>query len=264
MGNFLALVQNENMKIYRRLRTWIMLALVVLLPVIFAALIAISESRFGTSHTGAWSAASNLSFLYFLVSIFSVVIAADIVAAEFTWGTIKLLLIRPWTRSKVLLSKLLAVLLFAIGISILFMVVTVVISLLLFPAEPSAANMGKSMFGEFSLMIFYKFVDLLVITVFAFMISTVFRTSGLAIGLSMFLLLAGGLLGAILSPAKYPWAKYLLFNNMDLSQYAMRESAGITATNGMTLGFSATVLAVYVVIFLVIAWLVFKRRDVAA
>ncbi|WP_433945652.1 ABC transporter permease [Paenibacillus sp. SN-8-1] len=263
MGNFLSLVQNENMKIYRRLRTWIMLALVVLLPILFASIIAINENRFGP-HTEAWSAASNLSFIYFLVSIFSVVIAADIVASEFTWGTIKLLLIRPWTRSKVLLSKLLAVLLFAIGISILFMIVTIAISQILFSSGPTATNMEQSNFGHFSLMIFYKFVDLLVISIFAFMISTVFRTSGLAIGLSMFLLLAGGILGAILNPVKYAWAKYLIFNNMDLSQYDMWASAGITAPSGMSLGFSATVLAVYVVIFLVIAWLVFKRRDVAA
>lgn len=264
MGNFLALVQNENMKIYRRWRTWIMLALIVLLPILFGIIIAVNNSTFG-SNMGAWSAASDLSFIYFLVSIFSVVIAADIVASEFTWGTIKLLLIRPWTRSKVLLSKLLAVLLFTIAISVLFMVVTAAISLILFPAFPPINASGPSTFEYFIKMLGYKFIEVLVTTVFAFMISAVFRASGLAIGLSMFLLFASGILSAILDPAKYAWAKYLLFNNMDLSQYAMRESAGLTANaNGMTLGFSVTVLAVYVAAFLIIAWMVFTRRDVAA
>ena len=37
----------------------------------------------------------------------------DMVAGEFTWGTIKLLLIRPASRSKILLSKYLTTLLFA-------------------------------------------------------------------------------------------------------------------------------------------------------
>ncbi|USB34025.1 DUF2705 family protein [Paenibacillus sp. YPG26] len=263
MGNFLALVQNENMKIYRRLRTWIMLALVVLLPVLFGILIAVNNGTFG-SNMDAWGAASNLSFIYFLVSIFSVVIAADIVASEFTWGTIKLLLIRPWTRSKVLLSKLLAVLLFAVAISVLFMIATIGITQLLFSSGSTAANIEQMNFGEYSLMMFYRFIDLVVITIFAFMISSVFRASGLAIGLSMFLLMANSILSAILNPSRYSWAKYLLFNNMDLSQYKMRESAGIAATNGMSLGFSATVLAVYVAVFLVVAWLVFTKRDVAA
>lgn len=263
MSNFLALVQNENMKIYRRLRTWIMLGIVVILPIIFAGLIAFTESQYSTSHTNAWNAALNLSFMYFLVSIFSVVIASDIVAGEFTWGTIKLLLIRPWTRSKVLLSKLLAVLLFAIGMSLIFLLVIIGISMLIFPNTPTNVMMGSTPLEQVILVIFYKFIDLLVISTFAFMISTVFRTSGIAIGLSMFFLLAGNILAAILNPVEYPWAKYLLFNNMDLSQYAMNGTSQVTAS-GMSMSFSAVVLAVYVIIFLAIAWIVFKRRDVAA
>jgi len=45
-------------------------------------------------------------------SLFAIVIGAGIVAAEFSTGTIKLLLIRPVNRFKILLSKYLATLLF--------------------------------------------------------------------------------------------------------------------------------------------------------
>lgn len=37
------------------------------------------------------------SFTFYLCTIFSVIVAADSVAGEFSWGTIKLLLIRPWS-----------------------------------------------------------------------------------------------------------------------------------------------------------------------
>ncbi|MFD2875395.1 ABC transporter permease [Paenibacillus rhizoplanae] len=49
--------------------------------------------------------------------------AADSVAGEFTWGTIKLLLIRPWSRSKILLSKYISLVIFSLvstGVLILF------------------------------------------------------------------------------------------------------------------------------------------------
>ncbi|MBP2000699.1 ABC-2 type transport system permease protein [Paenibacillus shirakamiensis] len=264
MGNFMGLIHNEHMKIYRRLRTWIMLGLVVALPIVLGIVVAVNTPS--SKPISAWDIASELNIIYFLVSIFSVIIAADMVSSEFTWGTVKLLLIRPWSRAKILLSKFIVVLLFAISMSVVFVVTNLATSFSLFPNLPIEVVFGGTESGQLLLQVFYKFVDLLVITIFSFMLSTVFRTSGLAIGLSMFLLVAGNILSAIFSPVKYDWAKYLLFNNMDLSKYEYMKSAvtNITTTTGMSLGFSVTILLVYVVAFLVISWVVFMKRDVAA
>src|SRR5699024_3977807 len=49
-----------------------------------------------------------------IISLFTIIIAAGVVAHEFRWGTIKLLLIRPISRSAILLSKYISVLLFAL------------------------------------------------------------------------------------------------------------------------------------------------------
>ena len=46
--------------------------------------------------------------------LFTIIIAAGIVASEFNWGTIKLLLIRPIKRGKILVSKYMTVLLFGL------------------------------------------------------------------------------------------------------------------------------------------------------
>lgn len=259
MGDFLRLVQNENMKIYRRLRTWIMFAILVLLTALFGLLFYLGSS---SSPLGAWDAVDQLSFLYFLVSIFSVVVAADIVAAEFTWGTIKLLLVRPWTRTKILVSKLLAVLLFTLAMTAVYLLANMAVSFLLFPDIQSGV-FPKGSGGPFGYImedLLYNYIDLLVITIFSFMVSTVFRTSGLAIGLSMFILFAGNIFTMLFHPTRYAWAKYMLFVNMDLGQYR----GGQVGPAGMTLGFSAAVLTGYVLAFLLIAWFVFKKRDVAA
>lgn len=258
MNSFLALVQNENMKIYRRVRTWIMFGLLVLLTILFGVLFSLGG---GIRSLSAWDALDQLSFLYYLVSIFSAIVAADIVAGEFTWGTIKLLLIRPWTRTKVLLSKLLSVLLFTLAMSAVFFVSALAVAFLIFPNEPSHIFLpGESPLGRILESLLYSYVDLLVIAAFSFMISTVFRSSGIAIGLSMFILFAGNLFTMLFHPARYAWAKYMLFANMGLSRY----QGGAVGPAGMTLGFSAFVLTAYVLLFLAIAWLVFKKRDVAA
>jgi ABC-2 type transport system permease protein len=244
------------MKIYRRVRTWIMFGLLVLLTILFGVLFSLDG---GSQRMSAWDALDQLSFLYYLVSIYAAVIAADIVAGEFTWGTIKLLLIRPWTRTKVLLSKLLAVLLFTLAMSAVFFVIALAVSFLIFSNEPSQ-YLGDSPLSRILESLLYSYVDLLVIAAFSFMLSTVFRSSGIAIGLSIFILFAGNIFTLLFHPSRYAWAKYLLFTNMDLGQYR----GGQVGPAGMTLGFSITVLAVYVLLFLAVAWLVFKKRDVAA
>lgn len=244
------------MKIYRRVRTWIMFGLLVLLTILFGVLFSLDG---GSQRLSAWDALDQLSFLYYLVSIYAAVIAADIVAGEFTWGTIKLLLIRPWTRTKVLLSKLLAVLLFTLAMSAVFFAVALAVSFLIFPNEPSQ-YLGASPLSRILESLLYSYIDLLVIAAFSFMLSTVFRSSGIAIGLSLFILFAGNIFTLLFHPSRYAWAKYLLFTNMDLGQYR----GGQVGPAGMTLGFSITVLAVYVLLFLAVAWLVFKKRDVAA
>ena len=80
----------------------------------------------------------------------------------------------------------------------------------------------------------------------------------MAIGLSIFLLMAGN--GLVLFLSKYAWAKFILFANLNLGQYFN----GATPTiEGMTLAFSVTVLVTYFVVFIVAAFWSFTKRDIA-
>ncbi|WP_441895000.1 ABC transporter permease [Paenibacillus sp. YAF4_2] len=60
------------------------------------------------------------------------IIAGDIIAAEFSTGTIKLLLIRPSSRIKILLSKYLAMLLFSMVLLLILFVISFLINGILF------------------------------------------------------------------------------------------------------------------------------------
>lgn len=216
---------------------------------------------------GAWQFTNDQQFMMSIVSLLTIIVAGGIIANEFRWGTIKLLLIRPISRSKILLSKYIAVLLFAL-ITLLFVVaVSWIVGAIFFGVEglnPKIVQIDGdslvfiSVIGELAAGYGYKLVNLVMMGTFAFMISSIFRNSALAIGTAVFLMFAGN--SIVLFFSQREWAKYILFANTDLSQYASDFGPMIP---GMTLEFSIIVLIVYYIIFMVAAWTVFAKRDIA-
>lgn len=215
-----------------------------------------------------WSFVKSASELVQLAGLFTIIVAAGIVASEFSWGTIKLLLIRPIKRVKILLSKYLTVLLYALIMVSLLFILSTIIGAILFGVPDQAApylNYYNGVVTEQNivvhLIVFYVFksISMIMLATMAFMISAVFRNSSLAIGLSLFLMFMGGQVTFLIA-MKYSWAKYLLFANTDLMQYF----EGSPLVEGMTLPFSVSMLIIYFLIFIGLAFYVFKERDVAA
>ncbi|MEH7379831.1 ABC transporter permease [Bacillus sp. JJ1533] len=316
MGNFFKLIQNENMKIYRRVSTWIMLVILIGAALVVGIVtnitasdsvdenwkqnlqqqnesfkadienesipkmardtiekeLAINEYRIEhdiapTNDRSIWTYMGYAAEIVSLITLFTIVVGASSVASEFTWGTIKLLLIRPVSRAKILLSKYLATILFALFSLVLLFVVSFIIGSIFFGSGDSIPHlvyrdgavhevlMVSHILGVFGL----KSINLIMMSTFAFMISTIFRNSGLAIGLAIFLMFAGVNATALLA-MKFDWAKYILFANTDLSQYL----TGYVLVEGMTMQFSIVMLIIYFVIFNALTWFVFTKRDVAA
>lgn len=216
---------------------------------------------------GAWQFVMENEILLSLVSLLTIIVAAGIVANEFRWGTIKLLLIRPITRTKVLASKYIAVLLFSLFTLLFVLLFSWIIGAIFFGIEgmnPSIVlekNTGLeyvSVFGEIVSGYGYQLVTLVMMATFAFMISTVFRNSALAIGTAIFLMMVGNQI--VFFFIERSWAKYILFANTDLKQYT---NGNTPLIEGMTMGFSVTVLFVYYAVFLLLSWVFFTKRDVA-
>jgi len=215
-----------------------------------------------------WSFISENMGAIGFIGVFTIIIAAGMVSSEFSWGTIKLLLIRPMNRSKILLSKYITVVLFGVLMLTVLYVVSAVVGLALFglPEEsfPHLAfvngevverNLFLNLIGEY----FLSSIDVLMLATMAFMISAVFRNSSLAIGLSLFLMFMGGTITMLLA-ARYEWAKYILFANTNLAVYF----DGVPPVEGMTLSFSIIILVLHFALFQLLAFFVFAKRDVAA
>jgi ABC-2 type transport system permease protein len=215
-----------------------------------------------------WSFVTDASQLIQFAGLFTIIIAAGIVASEFNWGTIKLLLIRPINRSKILISKYITVLLFALLMVGLLFAFSTALGAILFGIPDQSVPYLNYYDGKVTeqsmivhLMIFYGLnsISMIMLATMAFMISAVFRNSSLAIGLSLFLMFTGGQVTHLIA-IKYTWAKYILFANTDLMQYF----EGIPMVKGMTLPFSVSMLVIYFLVFQFLAFYVFKKRDVAA
>lgn len=213
-----------------------------------------------------WQFLYDNSFFTTFISLFTIIIAAGIVSNEFKWGTIKLLLIRPISRSKILLSKYLTVLLFAFTL-IFFLIASSLLTGALFfglnnPAQTVVLEQGmgyvhNGLFNEIMKDYGLSLVTLVMMASFAFMISTIFRSSSMAIGLAVTLMLAGN--SIVLFTAQYSWAKYILFANTNLGQYFNGEPT----MEGMSLSFSVTILCLYLTLFLMASWIAFTKRDIA-
>ncbi|PWK05941.1 ABC transporter permease [Tumebacillus permanentifrigoris] len=315
MGN---LIQNEQLKIYIRPRTWVLVGLVVLsllINAIFAAKqvdvmpdwkekltqqiqqeqqqlldpsgklspqkrsqlqqrLTFDQYRLDhnlpPTHTTSWLFAKGFAGQLGLAAIVCIVIAGDIVSSEFAWGTIKLLLIRPVTRTKIYLSKYIATLLFSLFLIVLMGGGSLLVGGLLFGldglAEPYIPNVpledmvpGTLSVGQ-DLLITYgaALLYLWVVSTIAYMFSAASRSSVLAITLTMVVTAVGEIVAKSLP--SFSGMKFWLFTNTSLLQYF----EGIPPFPGMTLGFSLAVIAVYLLLFHAIAWAIFTKSDVAA
>ncbi|MFF2754631.1 ABC transporter permease [Psychrobacillus sp. NPDC058041] len=209
---------------------------------------------------------SSLPDMLSIITLFTVIVAAGIVASEFSQGTIKMLLTRPVKRWKLLTSKLLTVGIFAIVMSIILFVFGVIGAYIFFDSVPgmnldvvNGQVIEVSFWGRVLLLTGLSLVNVFVIGTLAFMIGSVFRSSSLAIGISIFLMFMGVNITFML--ARFDFAKYILFANTNLTQY-IGDNHPIIA--GLTMPFSIVVILVYVIVFLVISYWSFIKRDVTA
>ncbi|MEY9974144.1 ABC-2 type transport system permease protein [Lysinibacillus sp. RC46] len=236
----------------------------------FEEQIAISEYRIANDVPSQenLSVASFMSFtgsMLTLVTLFTVITAASIVSSEFSTGTIKMLLTRPVSRAKILTSKLLTTFIFGLLLFVVNVVVSALVGLILFGGstgvELEIVNgqvVEKAVWNDLAYHYLLSGGDFVMSILFAFLVGSVFRSSSLAIGLTMFLSFTGGMIVMFLS--RFEIVKYIWLTHSDLTQY----EKGNFIVDDMTMPFSLTILAIYAVIFLVISYMSFTKRDVTA
>ncbi len=201
-----------------------------------------------------------------LITLFVVIIAGGMIASEFTWGTIKLLMIRPISRSKILVAKYLSVLVFMVIFMAILFITSFVTGAIAFGFDqtPSLLYLGGNV-HEVHPMLYLMLklglngLGIVMFATIAFMISSVFRNNSLAIGISLFLLFTGTQITTLVG-MKFEAAKFSPFANIHFQTFL----EGMPVVSGVTFWFSVVMFLVYFVLLHVVSFVTFVKRDIAA
>ncbi|WP_139490165.1 ABC transporter permease [Brevibacillus dissolubilis] len=205
-----------------------------------------------------------------------VVLAVDLVSSEYSEGTIKLLLTRPVRRWKVLASKYLTLILFVSLTVLSALIMSYVISGVVFgyvgwdmPVLTGFQVVGGELDTSTVFMLpQWQYILLqyglswfvcLVVGTITLMVSVLVRTTAAGMGIMMAALISG----TILTQMAQSWeqAKYLFNVNLQITDYL---AGSLPPIQGMSLPFSLTVLSVWGIVSLIVAFMVFTRRDVTS
>jgi ABC-2 type transport system permease protein len=141
----------EVVKLLRRPRTWVSVALLCALPAMVAVFLAVTEVGPAPGQEPAFLSAvlANgallpAAALALVVPVFLpvavAVVAGDAIAGEAAAGTLRYLLIRPVSRTRLLIAKLLATVLFMLIAVAAVALSAYALGSTLFPAEPGAVT----------------------------------------------------------------------------------------------------------------------------
>ncbi len=223
----------------------------------------------------------SLEIISLLIVTFSVIIGAGMVSKEYTDGTIKLLAIRPYSRNKIILSKILATMfvgfMFALVSAVVTFVTAVVIYGLSFPQMLLIFN-ATTAFVIPNWVAFLIYFGLLLIKIWLFSliaiaISTIFKSYILAFCLSAGLYIVNIIVTFIARGAS--WLRFNIFSHFDLFKYfggSFTENPGsnnvaslfsTSVFSDMNLWLSGSIVLSLFVVLNVLIFFVFRNRDLA-
>ncbi|KMT21924.1 ABC transporter permease [Clostridium cylindrosporum] len=210
-----------------------------------------------------------------LSAIISIIIAGGIVSSEFSKGTVRLLLIRPASRFKILLSKLVSVFLIGYGVMFLSILVLVISGGFVMGFDSLSINVlsvvdgnvvEKSYFMYLLSNILFSSISVIFVISLSFMISTIVKSTALSVGLSSILYLGSLPITFIIANFKLGSITKFVLGYINLSIFKlipefanmMKGSFGVT----LDVKSGAIQLAVLSVIFIVASFITFLKSDI--
>jgi ABC-2 type transport system permease protein len=228
-GSALSLVGSEITVLFRRRRTWAMLAALALVPVLIAVAIRVSsdgESGGGpafldnVTQNGLFVSLTGLVVCIPLFLPLTVaVVAGDTIAGEASLGTLRYLLVGPAGRARLLVVKFIGAALFCIAATLVIVVAGAAIGAALFPIGPVTLLSGDTIsIAEYAmralLLAAYVTVSLLGLSAIGLFISTLTSVPVGAMAATSVLAILAQILGSI---PQLDWLHPWLFSNHWLS-----------------------------------------------
>lgn len=206
--------------------------------------------------------------LFIIITV--VLIAGAIVSEEFNKGTVKLLLVRPYSRSKILLSKYIVVLLTVIFIMIAVLIMQFIVGSVFFGFESlkipvveynhdTGALVEMSILKNVILTGLGKLPIYVLIGTLAFALSTLFTNTAVAITISLLGYMASSIVNQFAYYYNIAWLKYFVTPNWDFTQYLY---GALPTMEGLNLPFSIAICLIYLAIMMIPTFIVFKKKNI--
>ena len=196
----------------------------------------------------------------FLIVMFMMT-AGVIVSEEFSKGTIKLLLIKPYKRSTILASKFITSIIVAIIVILLVLLMQFVVGGLIQGFDSfrnptiiydHTINNVKQIntIQYLAMQALGKAPMYILLMTLAFAFSTIFTNSALAITISLLGYMGSSVINMLALNLKLNW---------NLTEYFW---GGIPTFEGITLPFSIAIIVIYMVIMLVPTFIIFQKKNI--
>lgn len=254
------LIKQELFKMYKKKSSIIFPIIILIFMLLFAFLsrqypdIFNRELQFKSAFTG-------ISWLGFLM----IVQASTIITMEFSYGTIKNLLYRKYSRTQIIFSKFIALFIYS---ALLFLVVSLFTILLkyIFLGHLDMMHASGSkmpLIQELALNMVGNYIVLWLILSLTLLLSCMMKSPSLSIALGIILYFALSIVSGILFLLiqKWTWLKWNPINMLNLSPQLLNQDSFNKLTH-----LSNTELfignLVYIFLFLVLVVIVFKRKNV--
>lgn len=221
----------------------------------------------------------SLELCSFIIIIYVVFVGATMLAGEYQTGTIKLLAIRPYSRRKILASKLFATIFIGLIFLLLSMIVTSITGLILFGANSldvllifnSSTITSVNPFIILLLYFLCKMIEIIFYAIFAITISTLFKSNTGSVVIAIIIYFVSIVLTMFTSSLGI--IKYFPFVNANLFKYFGSHKIGTNNSfistlfeqaiaNDMNFYISFASIIIFATILYMITSYVFRRRDI--
>ena len=206
--------------------------------------------------------------LFIIVVI--VMIAGTIVSEEFNKGTIKLLLVKPYSRNKILLSKFITVLIMIVFSILAIIIMELLVGGIIFGYDSlsvpvleynfntqSLESMG--IFTYLGIQIMIQLPKLVLLATLAFACSTLFTNSALAITIPLLGYMSADIINLLVIQYKVGFMKFFVSMNWDFEGYLF---GNLPKMEGMTAGFSVIICILYFIAMLIPTFIVFRKKNI--
>ncbi len=198
------------------------------------------------------------------ITFLMIAASASIVAMEFQYGTVKELLYRKYNRGQVLVSKWIVTFIYSLYMYVLALVLTLVLKVVLFNHTIELGKLSGSHTVIENLLISMgsQFIGLWLVLSLVLLLATMFKSSTVAVSAGFIGYFAANIAASLMFGliGKWEWLKWNPLNMLSLSTQVMtpsyREFTKLTV-NQLVMGNLG-----YIVVFLFLGYLIFKKRNV--